>query len=51
MAFSGNLTHFIPEVNRVVRAYFRKAGHACGINEKGHILVNLGHFEEETALV
>ena len=33
-----------------VRAYFRKAGYACGMNKKGHILVNLGQFEDETPL-
>ena len=27
-----------------IRAYFRKAGHACGMNNNGHILVNLGQF-------
>ena len=30
------------------RAYFRKAGHACSMDEKGHFLVNLGQFEHET---
>ena len=32
------------------RVYFRKAGHACGMNGKGHILVILGQFEDETFL-
>ena len=29
------------------RTYFRQAGHACGVNEKGYILVNLGQLEDE----
>ena len=28
--------------------YSRKAGHAFGISKKGHILVNVGKFEDET---
>ena len=33
-----------------IRAYFRKAGHACGMNKKGHILVNFGKFKDEAPL-
>ena len=32
----------------ISRAYFRKAGHACGTNKIGHISVNLGKFKDET---
>ena len=32
------------------RAYFRKAGHACGMDEKGYFLVNLGQLDLETSL-
>ena len=32
------------------RTYFRQAGHACGVNEKGYILVNLGQLEDEAPL-
>ena len=32
----------------ISRAYFRKAGHACGTNKIGHISVNLGEFKDET---
>ena len=28
----------------------RKAGHACGMTKKVHILINLGQFEDETSL-
>ena len=28
-----------------------KTGHTCGVNKKGHILVNLGQFEDETPLI
>ena len=28
----------------------RKAGHACGMTKKGHILIDLGQFEHETSL-
>ena len=28
----------------------RKAGHACGMTKKGHILIDLGQFEDETSL-
>ena len=28
--------------------YFRKAGHVCNINKKGHILINLEQFKDET---
>ena len=28
----------------------RKAGHACGMTKKRHILINLGQFENETPL-
>ena len=30
------------------KAYFIKAGHACGINEKEHILGNMGQCEDGT---
>ena len=30
--------------------YFRKAEHACGMSKKGHILINLGQFEDEPPL-
>ena len=33
-----------------VMAYFRKAELACGMNKKGHILVDLGKFKDETRL-
>ena len=36
--------------NSVDSAYFRKAGQAFGMNKKGHILVYLGQFKEETPL-
>ena len=29
------------------RAYFRTAGHAQGMDKKGHFLVNLGKFEHK----
>ena len=29
------------------RAYFRKVVYACGMNQKGHILVNLRLLEDE----
>ena len=29
---------------------FRKTLHACGINEKAHILVDLGQFEDKVLL-
>ena len=32
------------------RAYFRKAGYACGVTNKGHILIILGQFEDETSV-
>ena len=32
------------------RTYFRQAGHACGMNEKGYTLVNLGQLEDEAPL-
>ena len=34
----------------VDRAYFRKAGNVYSMNRKGHILVHLGQFEDETQL-
>ena len=30
------------------KAYFIKAGHACAINEKEHILGNMGQCEDGT---
>ena len=33
-----------------LECHFRKARHACGMNEKGYILVNLGQFEDEAPL-
>ena len=30
------------------KAYFIKTGHACGMNEKEHILVNMGKREDGT---
>ena len=32
------------------KAYFRKTKHVCGLNKKGHILVNLRQFVHETVL-
>ena len=32
------------------RTYFRQAEHACGMNEKGYTLVNLGQFKHKTPL-
>ena len=32
------------------RAYFKKAGYVWGMARKGHILINLGQFEDETPL-
>ena len=34
----------------ISRAYFRKAGHACVITKKGHILINLEQFEDKMPL-
>ena len=31
-------------------SHHRKARHACGMTKKGHILINLGQFEDETSL-
>ena len=35
----------------VPRRCFRKLGDECGMNKKGHILVNLGQFEDHTQQV
>ena len=35
---------------RCARPYSRKAEHACGMNKKEDMLVNRGHFEDETPL-
>ena len=32
------------------KAYFRKVGDACSLTKKGHILINLGQFKDETPL-
>ena len=32
----------------IVKTYFRKVGHAWGINKKGHILVNFLECENAT---
>ena len=34
----------------MTKAYFRKAGHACGMDKKEHTLVNLGQLGHEPPL-
>ena len=29
------------------KAHFRKAGHACGMTKKGHVLIHLGQLKDE----
>ena len=34
----------------ICRAYFRKAGHACGMTKIENILITLGQFDDKTPL-
>ena len=43
-----NFSKFKKKVD--IRAYFRKAGHACGMNKKGHVLKKLGWFKAKSHL-
>ena len=40
----------LPPDKYVIRAYFKKAKHACDMDKKKHFLVNLEQFEHETPL-
>ena len=41
---------YFSRVASLQQSIFKKAGHAYGMTKKGHILINLGQFENETPL-